>query len=559
MKKIVLYFIVCNLTATINAHTATMNIHNHMMANYLQFGGKSKQAYELYKSMLGSQAPVYAYKGYIHLLFDTANFPHIVQLIPQLDPVFEHDPAVQLIFAQALEKHGKLNEADERYIKLNDNFKHNQEIAFSAANSYLRRKEPENALHVIDTLLNSSPRKPNNFIFHFMKAQIYIQLNKKSEALKSVQKSLDIQPRFDKAWLLLALLHEQEGELNDAIKGYTNFLEVTGGNNREVEQHLLQLIFKQKIKNNAMQGVSVNKQCLDNALFFFEKKQYQKALDSIDGCIKQNPKNTQNKLFKIEILSAMNLENQAAQTLKDWITQEPKNTLWYKVLHLMTQTNLSQSQAVQVLHDVEKAHPKELLPALYLADLHTRMQHNKEALIYHQKALSLTQNAKLQEKILFQMGFMHYQAQQFKQFQTIIAQAQKRDISYAPLLNLIAYYYTMQENKLDQAQALISNALKNNSNNPHFLDTQAMIYLKQNNTPKALGLLEKIAQMAPSDYTVLIHLAQARRQAGKTAQAIEALEIAQRYAKTPKDRLESKVLLSQWKTKKQSNIIASAL
>lgn len=509
--------------------------------------------------MLGSQVPVYAYKGYIHLLFDTANYPHIVQLIPQLDPVFEHDPAIQLIFAQVLEKSGKIDQADERYIKLNDRFKNNQEIAFNAANSYLRRKEPENALQVIDGLLNSSPRKANNFIFHFMKAQIYIQLNKKQEALKAVQKSLEMHPRFDKGWLLLALLHEQEGQLNDAIKGYTNFLEVTDGNNKEVEQHLLQLIFKQKIKDNHAKGTTVNKQCLDNALLLFEKKQYKKALDILDECIKKNPQSTENKLLKIEILSAMNLNTKAAECLKDWIIEEPKNTLWYKVLHLLTQANLDTQHAIFLLHHVEKANPKAVLPALYLADLNTRIGNTKAALGYHKKAFALTKNKQLQEKILFQMGYIHYEAQQFKHFKNIITQAKKSHASYAPLLNLIAYYYTTQENKLDQAQALITRALSKDSHNPHFLDTQAMIYLKQNKPEMALPILEKIAQIVPSDYTILVHLAQARHQTGKIEEAIKILEAAHLCAKKPHDTLESKLLLGQWKIKNQSSIIASAL
>lgn len=529
------------------------------MANYLQFGGRSKQAYELYKSMLGSQAPVYVYKGYIHLLFDTANYAHVAQLIPQLDPVFQNDPAIQLIFAQVLEKTGKIDQADERYITLNNRFKNNQEIAFNAANSYLRRKEPENALIVIDGLLNCSARKANNFIFHFMKAQIYIQLNKKQDALKSVQKSLDMHPRFDKGWLLLALLHEQENQLNEAIKGYTNFLEVADGNNKEVEQHLLQLIFKQNIQKNPSTKTTINKACLDKALRFFEQKQYQKALDNLDECIKQNPKNTQNKLFKIEILSAMNLKSRAADQLETWIDEEPKNTLWYKVVHLLTQAGLETKKAIDIFESTAKKHPQRVLPCLYLADLYQRIANDKLALKNHHKALALTKNVQLQEKILFQIGFIHYQSKQFKQFKNIIKQAQKRAVSYAPLLNLIAYYYATQENKCDKAQILIARALESDAHNPHFLDTQATIYLKQNENSKALEILEKIAQIVPSDYTIAMHLAQAMHQTGKVERAIEILEAAQAHAKTPHDTQESKLLISQWKTKNQSNIIASVL
>lgn len=559
MKKIFIACIFCTVSFLNYGGMSTTNIHNSLMANYLQFGGRSKQAYELYKSLLAAQAPVYAYKGYIHLLFDTANYPHIIQLIPQLDPVFKHDPAIQLIFAQVLEKVGKVAEADERYVRLNDQFKTNQEIAFNAANSYLRRKEPENALNVIDGLLNTSARKANNFIFHFMKAQIYLQLNKKDEALKAVQRSLDMHPRFDKGWLLFALLHEQEGELNDAIKGYTHFLNVTDSSNREIEQHLLQLVFKQKIGTNSIAGAtSSQKACINSALQLFERKQYQKALDNLDECIKRSPKNKQSRLLKIEVLTAMNKHQEAAQLLAVWIDEEPTKNIWYKALHLLTRTNLDTHIAIALLQQIAKKHPHELLPTLYLADLHMRIPDNQAALKCHKRALSLTHDNRIKEKILYHMGLIHHEAGQFKQFEQVMKQAKAMKSSYAPLCNLIAYYLTMQSIDLDQAQHLITMALQDDAHNPHYLDTQAMLFLKQDHPMKAIALLEKIAQKVPNDYTILEHLALARHHVGLVEEAIRTLEAAQRYAKTAQDTLESNIVLSQWKTKKQSNIIASA-
>jgi tetratricopeptide (TPR) repeat protein len=561
MKYKIFAILLLIVTTHLKGQTSAMNIHNNIMANYLQFSGKNKQAYELYKKMFSTQAPIYAYKGYIHLLFDTSNFLHIAQLIPQLDKVFEHDPSIQLIFAQSLEKSGQIEDADTRYIQLNNRFKNNQEIAFNAANSYLRRKEPENAIHVIDGLLNTSARKSNNFIFHFMKAQIYIQTNKKKEALASVQKSLDMQPRFDKAWLLFALLHEQEGQLNDAIKGYTNFLETSGtGHNKEIEQHLLQLIFKQKIQQQSFKGNPTLKQSLDKAILLFEKKEYQKALDEINNCIKNEPKSTQKKLLKIEILSAMGDENKAAKCLEKWILEEPRNNMWYKVLHLLTQANLPSNQAISVLKKVEKADSKNMLPSLYLADLYTRTHNIPKAISYLTKALKMTTNKSLYEKILFQLGFVSYEASRFNTFKHVIQYATKQHVEYPPLLNLIAYYYTMHEKNYHKAQMLADTALKRDPFNPHYLDTQAMIHLKQGNVNEAIILLEKIAEKIPDDYTILMHLAHAYHQGNFNKQAVQTLELAHQRAKKHKEINESETLLSQWKqSKNPHHYIASAL
>lgn len=528
-------------------------LHNYFLANYDQFGGRYQTAVERYKDVLESGAPLYAYKGYVHLLFDTGNYQQILFAIPQLDPLFSKDAEIELIFAQVMERTGKSTEADERFIKLNDQFKSNQEIAFSAANSYLRRKEPENALRVIDNLLNSSPRKPNNFIFYFMKSQILLQLNDKVKALESVQKSLDLHPRFDKGWLLFALLNEQAGKLKDAIKGYTSFLEISPGSNREVENHLLQLIFKQKILDQNQNNLLVmNKKCFDQALIFFEKKQYDQALNQIDLCIDEKPSDDQAKLLKIQILASMQKTQKAAEVLKVWILQNPAKEMWYKTLHLLTATNLDPLFAIKVLKDIQKQHPNELLPILYLSDLFTRYNMTAQSIEYLDKALSLSKELKLKERIIYQLARTYYQASNFTELKKIIEKTEKLQSTYPPLLNLIAYYYTQHENNHSKAQTLIDIVLRIDKNNPHFLDTQAFIYLNQKEYEKALNLLEKIAQKIPSDYTVLMHLAQARFGKGDRQQALITIGKAKRYASSACDKKECEILVDKWQQIKKT-------
>lgn len=550
MKKLVV--VSCIISSFWNIHPigepSKQHLHNYFMASYDQYGGKLKQAYERYKEMLAAGAPAYVYKGYVHLLYDTGNYAHILQIIPQLDKLFEDDSDIQRTFAQVFERSGSKDEADDRFIKLNDKFKTDQEIAFNAANSYLRRKEPKNAIKVIQTLLNNSPKKPNNFIFYFMLAQIHIQLDEKIEALKNVQKSLEMHPRFDKAWLLFGLLQEQSGQLKDAIKGYANFLEVSPSANREVEQHLLQLIFKQKmVEQHTNKALVLNKHCFEKALSLFEQKNYKKALDQIDICLAEKPLDDETKLLKIQVLSSMNQLEKAAQTLKEWMLTDPNNALWYKTLHVMTQSNLGHESAIKILHSVEKQHPDNLLTSLYLADLYGRTHHTDSANAYLKKALNLTTDNNLKSKILFQLAMHHYASNNFKAFKEIITQTNTLGLTFAPLLNIIAYYYVTQENKSEEAQQLINNVLQHDKNNPHFLDTQAYIYFKQKKYDLALNLLEKIAQKAPSDYTILVHLAQVRYESGAKDQALQALQNAQRHAISTHEKHECEILFKQWK------------
>jgi predicted Zn-dependent protease len=551
MKKI-LYCLISTLSVATYGDDQAHTLHNYILANYEQFGGNMHQANELYKELLAADAPLFTYKGYIHLLFDTGNYTPILDSIPKLDAVFAKDQEIELIFAQVMDRAGKKNEADDRFIKLNDQFKTNQEIAFNAANSYLRRKEPENAIKVIDNLLNSSPRKPNNFIFYFMKAQIYLQLNDKQKALESIQLCLDLHKKFDKGWLLFALLNEQAGQLKDAIKGYASYLELVGGNNRDIESHLLQLVFKQKIlEQNQSNMLVLNKKCFEQALMLFEKREYDSALVKIDQCIGEKPENDEAKLLKVQILGSMNQPQKAADLIKTWISKAPNQDIWYKTLHLLTKNNLKTEYALSVLKEIEKQNPESLLPVLYSADLMMRAHNNQGALPYHKKALKLAKEDLLKAKILYQIARINYEMRDTTALGQAVEQAVNLKAEFPPLSNLIAYYYSTFNQKIDLAQHHISQALKNDKHNPHFLDTQAFIYLKQKKYDEALNILQNIAQKVPCDYTILIHLAQVHNEKGQKQQALLTLRQAQLYASCEHDKKECKQLVEQWQTTKK--------
>ena len=298
-------------------------VHRCFWANYLQFGGEHQKAMQWYDFLTAFDNHP-AYKGYIHLLFDLQKHTEIAQLIPKLDTTFNKDPDIGFLFVQVLENVGKQDEAAVRLFKLNEEFKQNQEIAFHAAQTYLARKEPENALKVIEALLNKSTRKANNFIFYFLAAQICLQLNRKGDALEYAQKSIELHPGFDKGWLMRAMLEEQAGKITEAIEGYSNYLRLAKGGNPEIEQHLLQLMFKQKLaaqkKSTTVAGIEGP--CFEQAVALLEQKEYSKALGQVEQCLGKNPSDAAARMLKVQILTAMGQELSAVEQLRSWAIEE---------------------------------------------------------------------------------------------------------------------------------------------------------------------------------------------------------------------------------------------
>src|SRR5690606_8494730 len=160
--------------------------HRYLWANYNHFSGNLSSAQDWYKTLFNSNCSLYTYKGYLNFLLDTKQHTRIIELIPSLEKKFEHDPEIQLIFVLALEKNNHISQADDRLIAINSRFKTHAEIALRATQTYMRRKELENALLTIKTFLNNSPRRPNNFVFYYLEAQINLHLIIPTQALASI-------------------------------------------------------------------------------------------------------------------------------------------------------------------------------------------------------------------------------------------------------------------------------------------------------------------------------------------------------------------------------------
>jgi len=548
--------VVLSLTTTLyaaapeNKEISAESVHKYFWANYNQFGGKLNTANKWYSEIFKTTTSPFAYKGYLHLLSDAKRYDQIVRLLPLVDKEFEKDPALGLLIVQALEKMGQIQQADARIIKLSSVFPTNQEIAFHTAQTYLRRKEPENALAVIDKLLNTAVKKPNNFIFYFLKSQIYLDMNNKKQALVHVKEALELHPQFDKGWLLLGLLQEQAGNLNDAIKGYTNFLEVADDNHQEIEQHLLMLIFKQKIQQKNKNVLIINQSCFDKALSLFEKKDYTKALKEINECVSSNPNDTSNRLLKIQILSAMQKEPEVVNLVASWIHKEPNNPHWFKTLHILYRTGVEPMLIIKALEGINKKHPNNLLAHLYLADLYTRVGNDATAFKHHNKALTLTNNKDLKVSILFQISLMHYQDHHYDQMKQVIAHARTLNSDYPPVLNLLAYYDATYGNNLAEAQQLINTALKHDATNPYFLDTLAVVQYKKGEYDAALKTLKQVTSVVKEDFTILEHLGKTLYKKGKIKESIKVMEHAQQLARTTREKKQSQRLLKDWKAKR---------
>jgi tetratricopeptide (TPR) repeat protein len=412
--------------------------------------------------------------------------------MPHVHNKFSNDPDIQLIFANALEKTNHGSQADNHIIMLSQTFKTHPEISLRAAQTYTKRKEPENALLTIDAFLNNSPRKPNNFVFYFLKTQIYMQLSQFTQALDSIQKCLEMHPHFDKGWLLCASLCEKEGKIKEALSGYATFLELSGGN-KEIEKHLFNLMLKYKSMEDNNHILLSHTVSIDNALILFKQHRYPQALAHINSCIEQKPTSNECKLLKIQILSAMKEFKQAAQSIAAWITTNPDNDVWPKSLCLLAHNGMSRTQIIETFNSILTKTPDNLWCNLYCADMCLRNAQNNFAAQCLTNALSCTMTDAMRTKTLYQLAMLSYEQSDCNAMRTHLENAYALNPHNAHINNALAYYWATKGKDTTKAHSFITKALSIDNTNPYFLDTQATILYKEKKYSQAQDILEKLA------------------------------------------------------------------
>lgn len=502
MKKNLLLLLVLLISVQTLLPNNESTFHRYLWANYNHFSGNLNSAQDWYKTLFSSNCSLYTYKGYLNFLLDTKQHARIVELIPSLEKKFEHDPEIQLIFVLALEKNNRTTQSDDRLIAISSRFKTHAEIALRATQTYIKRKELENALLTIKTFLNNSPRRPNNFVFYYLEAQINLQLNNPTQALTSITACLDMHPHFDKGWLLQATLNEQRGALQEAITGYNTFLEISG-NNPAIEKHLASLVLRHK---KTLTQSPFSKSYFDQALSLYEKKEYTTALSHLTTYLKQHPNSEEAQLLHIKITAQLNQLDKLLVISSQFIAQQPKNSpAAPQTLYLLAYTDISPEKVITLLQQLTHHYPDNYWLSLYAADLYLRNNKTSDAIPLLEKALQSSPDQKLNAKIYCQLSLIDYEKGDHAKMLTHLEQGYKLDNNQPHINNMLAYYWATTGKDRIKAETFMHKALAKDKNNPYFLDTHALILYKQKKYDQAQTILEQLHTNHTA--TSLLHLA----------------------------------------------------
>ncbi len=497
-------------------HDAPEHQHKYFLslsASYQHASGKIPQALESFNRLLENNQSPHSYNGFVHFLFDVGQFKAIADLYERhsatFDKAFEDDIEIRLIIAQSYANLNQDAKAEDMFIKIATKYPDNEQVAYFAALAYLKNNQNDKAEEFINKCLKNPQLKQRHFLFHFLYSKVLIQQHKLPQALEQIEKSLELFPKFDRAWLFKAVVLEQMGKINEAISGYKQFLDLAG-RDEMVEKQLAQLLFSQNRFTEARSylkrsNVNSPEYLFELAIIDFKANRHKKALASLDKAIKLEPKFVKGRLLKAEILLQNKRVSELLAFLRDWIKQDFDDLSVVHTFLLTRKAGVHPAALIRTLQELEKIKPHVNILAA-LADLHLESKNYKQALEYYQKLLAQTTDNDVKSKVLFQIGYIHFATNQPTLLESTLQQALTCTPVYPSVYNLLAYHYADHNKNLDQALELIEKALAIAPDCYYYLDTKGLVLLKQGKHAQARELFVKALEQSPDDQVIKKHL-----------------------------------------------------
>jgi tetratricopeptide (TPR) repeat protein len=237
----------CISTHAVPVTGSSNHYQQYMWATYNYHKGDAKTSHESFQSLLSSGPSLYAYIGYVPLLFALEQYAAIAALVPHLDDITHDHIETQLLFARSLELSGNPAAAHAKNIYLSTLFPHNTEVIYQVIRTYMLQEQFEKALACTENYLDHT-LSPAHYLFYFLKAQIHTALNNLNDAETSAKKSIALNYRFEQSWLLLGLIYELSQQIDRAQAVYQEYLD-TVGHSKIIMEHKRSSA-KQRTHNN---------------------------------------------------------------------------------------------------------------------------------------------------------------------------------------------------------------------------------------------------------------------------------------------------------------------
>ncbi|MDD1612400.1 MAG: tetratricopeptide repeat protein [Methylococcaceae bacterium] len=390
--------------------------------------------------------------------------------------------------------------------------------------------QSEGKLPVIyDALETLSVKRPDQAVIYYLQAIIALQMKNQELAEKKIEKTLRLQPEWDKALAFQAQIAVLSGDLPKAV-GFLRTVHLKYPDNQKISKMLTQLLIK--------------------------TGEYEEAGKVYQTLVEKDPKDFESWLALALVHMQMGRENEAEQILKklleenEWREQarfylgklEEKRDNIKKALNWYDQVreepfsfeagiaavNLlahdkQYDEAVSRLESMQERYPKEKTRiTLMRAELLNQQKHYQEAYDLLSAALAEQPDSK---ELLYTRALIAERLDKLDVLESDLKKILAQYPDNAEALNALGYTLLSYPTRLAEAETYLQQALKLQPDEPVILDSYGWLLFKQGKTDKALEFLER-AYAKQKENEIASHLAEVLWTLGRKDEARKLFEKA---------------------------------
>ena len=338
---------------------------------------------------------------------------------------------------------------------------------------------------------------PSSAEAHYYLGIISLETSTKSKAREHLEKAITLNPSFERAYLNLVALSEEEGEPERSIELLEEYLTKVNSHHRDFRLRLVRL--------------------------YVSEDETDKAMEHLDFLLEENPSDLHAQVRKAQIHAEKGEFPSAIEELNAILRVRPNELRVRDFLGLLYEEMKDYDRAIQTYQANVQMDPTFFDSFLHLGFVSYRLKQNEEALSYLEKAVAL--NPKRTEPYLL-MGLTYFQMEDYIQAKNKLQEGIRQDPSNAELhFNLGTIYDKLDS--FDEVVREMEQTLELDPNHADALNYLGYSYADRGIHPeKAVSLTQRAVALKPHNGYYVDSLGWALYKIGRIEEALETMQRA---------------------------------
>ncbi len=383
-----------------------------------------------------------------------------------------------------------------------------QRLYISHGTLLLTEKDFQQAGGVFRDLLQHVPESAEA---HYYLGVIALETNTKLEAVGHFEQAIALNASFERAYMKLVELLEEENDSLRAIELIETFLTDVNPNHRDFRLRLVRLYIAQKKGDQAIEHLDyLLKQNpgdlhaqVRKAQIYGEQGNFAAAIEELNAVLRDRPNELRVRDFLGLLYEEMKDYERAIQAYQANVQVDP--TFFDSVLHLgfVSYRLKKNEEAVSYLDQAVKLQPKRPEPYLLLGLTYFQMKDYQQAKSRLEDGI---QQNPANAELHFNLGTTYDKLDRFDAVVKEMEQALELDPEHADALNYLGYSYADRGIKAEEAVSLTQRAVALKPHNGYYVDSLAWALYKVGRIEEALEMIQRAVALVPDDPVIYEHL-----------------------------------------------------